>query len=104
MCLRRIEVFDASVVIWREDVTVGDMAACVSVKVPIRLGVQTRGFAETAPLHLKAGVTYAVVLDELSRVDFVPFADRTPTNITHYCSFFEAPCDSRWGRYSKHCQ
>jgi hypothetical protein len=104
LCLRRIEIFDASKIVWREDVLGGDLAPCVSLKVPIRLGVQTKGFAETAPLHLKGGVTYAVVLDELSRVDFIPFADRTPTNITDHSKFFEAPCDSRWSRYSKHCR
>jgi hypothetical protein len=99
-----LKFFDAREVVWREDVPGGDMAACVSLKVPIRLGAQTTGFAATAPLHLKAGVTYAVVLDELCRVDFVPFADGTPTNITDYSKFFEAPCEIRWGRYSKHCQ
>lgn len=104
LCIRHIQIFDPKQVVWRLDTWNGDAGPCVDVRLPIRLGVSFDGFGEAAPLHLVAGKTYGVFLDDVNEVDFVPFSNRNPTNITDYKKFFEAPCDSRLGKYSKHCQ
>ena len=104
LCIHSIEVFDARRVVWKLTASGDDMAPCVDVKAPIKLGVPLEGFAMPASLHLKTGVTYGVDLYDVNRVDFVPFSDRSPRNITDYSKFFEAPCDSRLSKYSKRCQ
>ena len=98
LCLRHIEVFDAKRVVWSLDYE-ADRGSCVNVKVPIPMGVPVDGFMTSGPLVLQAGRTYGVGLDDLTRVDFVPFTDRPPRNVadwTEYQKLFEAPCGSRW--------
>ena len=97
-------MFDETQVVWNFRAFGDDMAPCVDVPLPIRLGAPLKGMGTPLPLHLKAGTTYGVFVDDVNRVDFVPFSDRSPNNITDPQKFFEAPCDSRWGQYSKRCQ
>jgi|KBSMisStaDraftv2_1062788.scaffolds.fasta_scaffold505386_2 hypothetical protein len=100
LCLRHIEVFDAKSVVWRLDYE-ADKSPCVNVKVPIRMGAPVEGFVASGPLVLHAGRTYGVGLDDLTRVDFVPFTNRPPRNVadwTEYQKWFEAPCGSRWSK------
>lgn len=104
LCIRRVQVFDAKHVVWEIQKPGDPMAPCVDVRLPIPLGVPLPGFSAPPSLHLKAGATYGVYLDEVNRVDFVPYSDRSPTNVTDYLQFFEAPCDSLLSKYSKHCQ
>ena len=73
----------------------------MNVKVPIRMGAPVEGFVASGPLVLHAGRTYGVGLDDLTRVDFVPFTNRPPRNVadwTEYQKWFEAPCGSRWSK------
>lgn len=98
LCLRHIEVFDAKRVVWSLDYE-ADRGPCAKVQVPIPMGVSLDGFVPSGPLVLAAGRTYGVGLDDLTRVDFVPFKDRPPRNIADYHKYrqwFEAPCGSRW--------
>jgi hypothetical protein len=104
LCIHGIEVFDDRQVVWNFRASGDNMAPCVDVHLPIPLGVPLEGIGAPLPLHLKAGKTYGLYLDEVNRVDFVAFSDQNPKNITDYRTFFEAPCDSRLGKYSKHCQ
>lgn len=104
LCVRAIEIFEPSQVVWNLRARGDDMAPCVETKLPIRLGIQLRGFVPPAPLRLVAGRKYGIYVVDVNRVDFVPFRDRKPTNISDYGSYFEAPCESRLGIYSKRCQ
>jgi hypothetical protein len=97
LCLRHIQVFDAQRVVWREDVSGGREAPCVDLRVPIPIGVPSKGFVSDGPLKLQAGRTYGVALDDLTEVDFVPFADKSPQNIVDFSKFIQPPCEADLG-------
>ena len=55
------------------------------------------GFVSTGPLKLQVGKTYGVALDDLTEVDFVPFADKPPKNIADFRQFIQPPCEAGLG-------
>lgn len=97
LCLRHIQVFDTRSVVWREDVPGGQDAPCVVLRVPIPLGVPSKGFVPNGALKLQAGKMYGAALDDLTAVDFVPFTDKPPQNIVDFSQMIEPPCEAGLG-------
>lgn len=93
LCIRHVQVFDTREVVWREDV-LGDASGCV--RLPIPIGVPLKGFRHSGPTRLQAGKTYGVVIDDLTAVNFIPFADEEPQNIIDPRNFIRPPCESGW--------
>lgn len=98
-CIRRIELFDETAVLWSLNVPEGGPVyrSCVDAKMPLRLGSPLPGFISEGRPQLRVGQRYGVATDGTGngRVDFVLQRDGT-INITKPERQMEAPCGSRF--------
>jgi hypothetical protein len=97
-CIRRLELFDRTRLLWSLNVPEGGPVyhSCLDVTMPLRLGDPVAGFVSEGRPQLSAGQLYGLAIDGTgnARVDFM-LGREGITTITEPERQMQAPCYSR---------
>jgi hypothetical protein len=100
-CIRRVELFDASKLLWTLDKNEAGPIyhSCLEVTMPLRIGMPIAGFVSKGQPALRAGSTYGVAISGIGdgRVDFTLRGHGSPTIETDWKKQIEPPCGSYFG-------
>lgn len=103
-CIRRVELFDPTKLLWTLDMKQGGPVyhSCLDVTMPLRVSRSMAGFISKGHPVLRSGVTYGIAIDGIGdgRVDFTFRGEASPKNVTDWKAQMEPPC----GSYRSECR
>ena len=100
-CIRRIELFDSSALLWTSEVddTGPIYHSCLDIRMPIRIGGSMKDFVSNGRIKLRSGVTYGIAISGTGdgRIDFTLDGRAPPKNEPDREKQIEPPCGSYFG-------